>query len=730
MVPARYFVFGLDEIGKLCAMSLLVTGWIVSATVCASLALLQVLIWLQRRTTISYLIFSATALAAAGIAIAEIRMSSATSIASFVSGFKLSNYCVAALLIGLAWFIVTYAKSKRRLLAWIATLTWLLGAALNAIRPFGLALAEVSGLDQMTTPWGESYTVAIARVDATKILADAGALAVLFLSIQTSLSAWREGHSRRAALLGAIGLFLGLALIHTTLVDLGILASPYVISYLFVAIVLLTSYELAVRVASAATLAEKVRADELRWRSLLEGVELLVARFRADGVIDYANPHFASVSGYEEGELLGMHARTLLPDSEQKSVLRKLEEAFKGRVEPSFEAPLQTKDGRLRTIVWRNVLFRSSQDGSLEVLSVGADVTARREAEQARDQALQEIGALKSQLEEENLYLKEEIKLEGDFSNIIGESEALRYVLFRIEQVAAADTTVLIQGETGVGKELVARALHERSQRAAGAFVRLNCAALPPNLVESELFGHVAGAFTDAKGKRTGRFELANGGTLFLDEVSELPRDLQPKLLRVLQDGEFEPVGSSETRKADVRLIAATNRKLEELIETGDFREDLYYRLHVYPITVPPLRERANDIQLLVEHFLPRIGTRVGKVIEEVPAGVLRALQTYSWPGNVRQLQNILEESLVLSERGVLRLPPHFGVAGPQAATREDRLQPLAVVERDYIRKVLESTNGQVAGVGGAAEILEIHPNTLRSRMKKLGLSAKEQGSR
>jgi len=726
LVPARYFVFNLDEIGKLCEMSLLVTGWIVSATVCVSLALVQVLIWLQRRTTTSYLIFSATALAAAGIAIAEIRMSSATSIASFVSGFKLSNYCVAALLIGLAWFIVTYGESKRRLLAWIATFTWLLGAALNAIRPFGLALAEVSELDEITTSWGESYTVAIARVDATKILADAGALAVLFLSIQTCLSAWRAGHKRRAALLGAIGLFLGLALVHTTLVDLGILASPYVISYLFVAIVLVINYELATRVASAATLAEKVRADELRWRSLLEGVELLVARFRANGVIDYANPHLAFVSGYEEDELLGKHARTLLPDSEQESVLQKLEEAFKGRVEPSFETPLQTKDGRLRTIVWRNVLFRSSQDGSLEVLSVGADVTARREAEQARDRALQEIAALKSQLEEENLYLKEEIKLEGDFLNIIGESEALKYVLFRIEQVATADTTVLIQGETGVGKELVARALHERSHRTTGTFVRLNCAALPPNLVESELFGHVAGAFTDAKGTRVGRFELANGGTLFLDEVSELPRDLQPKLLRVLQDGEFEPVGSSETRRCDVRLIAATNRNLEVEVESGNFREDLFYRLHVYPITVPPLRDRKQDIPLLVEHFLPQISARVGKTISEVPAGVLRALQDYSWPGNVRQLQNALEESVVISNDEVLRLPAHLGSPTAQNAVTSACFKSLADTEREHIQRVLESTQGQIAGRGGAAEILEINPNTLRSRMKKLGLPLRD----
>ncbi|MGB5342886.1 MAG: sigma 54-interacting transcriptional regulator [Thermoanaerobaculia bacterium] len=398
-------------------------------------------------------------------------------------------------------------------------------------------------------------------------------------------------------------------------------------------------------------------------------------------------------------------------------------------MEPSFEAALQTKDGRLRTIVWRNVLFRSSQDGSLEVLSVGADVTAQREAEQAWDKALEQIEALKSQLEEENLYLKEEIKLEGVFSNIIGESEALKYVLFRIEQVAPTHTTVLIQGETGVGKELVARAIHDRSQRSTSPFVRLNCATLPANLVESELFGHLAGAFTDAKSKRVGRFELANGGTLFLDEVGELPLDLQPKLLRVLQDGEFEPVGSSETKKTDVRLIAATNRNLEGEVGSGRFREDLFYRLHVYPITVPPLRDRQRDIPLLVEHFLPLICARVGRTVCEVPSGVLRTLQSYSWPGNVRQLQNLLEESVVVSTGGVLRLPAHFG-GTPGRESGATGFKSLAEFEKDYIQRVLEATDGQVGGGGGAAEILGLHPNTLRSRMKKLRLSVKDLASR
>ena len=725
MVPARYFV-SAPCVGKLLPMSPLATGWVVSVTICVSLALVQLLIWWQRRQAHSYLLFSLTAFAAAGVAIAEIRMGQAVSVEEFVAGFKLANYCLAGLFISLAWFIVAYTGTEKRFLAWFTTAAWFLASVVNAVRPLGLALAEVSGLEQAQTFWGETYTVAVARVDASKFLADIGVIAVLLLAVQAAVTALRTDQKRRAVFLGAIGLFMGLALVHTTLVDFGIVASPYLISFLFVAIVLVISYELAVQVAAAATLSERVRAEEERWRSLLEGVELLVARIRPDGNIDYVNPHFCRISGYPTEELLGQNVGALIPDEDRANVLGKLDLAFRGQVESSFETSLLTRDGEHRTIVWRNVLFQSSHDQTVEVLSVGADVTARREAEGVRDRALEEIAELKSQLEEENLYLKQEISLEGDFSHIVGESEALRYVLFRIEQVAPTDSTVLIQGETGVGKELVARAVHEGSKRSGGAFVRLNCAALPPNLVESELFGHVAGAFTDARDKRIGRFELADGGTLFLDEISELPLDLQPKLLRVLQDGEFEPVGSSETRKADVRLIAATNRNLEEEIEAGRFREDLFYRLYVYPITVPPLRDRKQDIPLLVEHFLPRICARAGKLVSEVPAQVLRALQEYAWPGNIRQLQNVLEEAVVTSQDGVLRIQDRLSSEPDGADAPGGRLKSLAAAEREHIARVLEATGGQIAGRGGAAEILDLHPNTLRSRMKKLGLSVKE----
>ena len=713
-------------------MSPLILGWIVVATVCLSLAVVQLIVWAQRRSQTSSLFFAAAALAAAGQSLAEIRLSSAASIPDYIAGFKLANYSISILMIALAWFVVGYAGLKQSRLAWAATTGWLVCVAINAVRPTGLALSNVSGLQQIITPWGDSYTLAVAQTDWTKLLADLSTLFILVLSFLACRAVWRGGSKRRALLLATIGSFIAIALAHTTLVDLGVLASPYLISYLFLTIVLVMGYGLATDIASASVLSERVRSEERRWRALMEGVELLVTRVRTDGSIVYVNPYFCRVSGFSEEELLGETIHKVLPEDERDNAQRRLEEVNRGSLEATFESVLETRQDEHRTIVWRNVLFEETGRGGLEVLSVGADVTDQRRAERARDQALEEIATLKSQLEEENLYLKEEIKLERDFSGIIGESEPLRYVLFRIEQVAATDTTVFIQGETGVGKELIARAIHRLSRRSEGPFVRLNCAALPANLVESELFGHVAGAFTDAKGRRTGRFELANGGTLLLDEISELPLDLQPKLLRVLQDGEFESVGSSETKRSDVRVIAATNRNLEEAIESGSFREDLYYRLHVYPITVPPLRDRASDIPLLLEHFLPHISSKIGKPIEEVPASVLRALQAYSWPGNVRQLLNVLEEAVVLSEEGVLRLSERFGSTSGAAVSPPSTLASLADAERDHIRRVLESTDGQIAGRGGAAEILGLHPNTLRSRMKKLGLSAKElaaQGS-
>jgi chemotaxis protein methyltransferase CheR len=349
-------------------------------------------------------------------------------------------------------------------------------------------------------------------------------------------------------------------------------------------------------------------------------------------------------------------------------------------------------------------------------------VVALKEAENRKEiaeAALAEIKKLKEQLEGERAYLQEEIKLENNYENIIGQSDALKYVLFKVGQIAESNTTVLVHGETGTGKELVARAIHSSSLRKNRSLVKVNCATLPANLIESELFGHEKGSFTGSYAKHLGRFEIANGATLFLDEIGELPLELQAKLLRVLQDGEFERVGSSQTIKVDVRIIVATNRNLEEEVRKGRFREDLLYRLNIFPITMPPLRDRLGDIPLLVGFYVKKIEKRLGKSIEIISGGVMHALQDYHWPGNIRELENVLERAVINSSGSKLRLvdelkkPVKSLSSGPRT---------LEAVEREHMIQVLEQTNWKVSGKDSAAEILDLDRSTLRARMRKLNI--------
>jgi chemotaxis protein methyltransferase CheR len=349
-------------------------------------------------------------------------------------------------------------------------------------------------------------------------------------------------------------------------------------------------------------------------------------------------------------------------------------------------------------------------------------IVARKAAEkrkQTAETALSEIKKLKDQLEAERAYLQEEIKLEYNHENIIGQSDGLKYVLYKVEQIAGSNTIVLVLGETGTGKELVARAIHGLSLRKNRALVKVNCAALPSNLIESELFGHEKGAFTGSHSRHLGRFEIANGTTIFLDEIGELPLELQPKLLRVIQDGEFERLGSSRTIKVDARIIAATNRNLEEEVRKGRFRDDLWYRLNIFPITMPPLRDRMEDIPLLVEFYLKKISKRMGKTIEFIPVTVMDALRNYHWPGNVRELENVLERAVINSSGPKLRLVDELKKSDKDLTKTT---QTLEAVERAHIIQVLEQTHWKVSGKNGAAEILGLNRSTLRARMRKLGI--------
>ncbi|MFY9706257.1 MAG: sigma 54-interacting transcriptional regulator, partial [Desulfobacterales bacterium] len=348
------------------------------------------------------------------------------------------------------------------------------------------------------------------------------------------------------------------------------------------------------------------------------------------------------------------------------------------------------------------------------------DITDRKLAESDLRKAYTKIEGLKKQLEAEAAYLQDEIKLEHNFESIIGTSAAIKYVLYKVEQVAATDTSVLILGETGTGKELMARAIHSLSLHNARPLVKVDFASLPASLIESELFGHERGAFTGAQTQRIGRFEVANGTTIFLDEIGELPLELQPKLLRVLQDGEFERLGSTRTIKVDVRVIAATNRDLEAEVREGLFREDLFYRLNVFPISVPPLRDRPEDIPLFVRFFVEKVSKGMGRSIVQIPHSIIKTMQDYPWPGNVRELQNVIERAVISSSGPSLRLADELTVSTPKAMP--NHLRTLQDIEIDHITRVLEETGWRIEGPKGAAVILDINPSTLRTRMRKLGI--------
>ena len=362
------------------------------------------------------------------------------------------------------------------------------------------------------------------------------------------------------------------------------------------------------------------------------------------------------------------------------------------------------------------------------ILAIVRDISRRKEAEESLKKALAEVQSLKDQLDQENIYLKQEIRDASNFGEIIGQSESLRRVLSKAEQVAPLNTTVSILGETGTGKELLAHAIHKLSPRRNRTLIKVNCAALPGSLIESELFGHEKGAFTGADSRRPGRFEIAHGGTLFLDEVGEFPLDLQSKLLRVLEEGEFERVGGSQTLKVDVRVIAATNRNLEEAVRKGDFRSDLYYRLNIFPITLPPLRDRKEDIPILVTHLVRHLSQKLGKTIDAIPQDTMAKLRNYPWPGNVRELRNVIERAVIITPGSQLRLIDDLDSQALELDLHEETALhgvfqvggTLEQTEYNLIMQTLKNVHWKVEGPGGAAELLNIHPSTLRSRMRKL----------
>jgi PAS domain S-box-containing protein len=423
----------------------------------------------------------------------------------------------------------------------------------------------------------------------------------------------------------------------------------------------------------------------------------------------------AELLGLTDEEMRALHPLAPLIEEDRAMVAERIERIFRDGVsEPSVFRALD-KDGELRTIFGTGLLLTFGEQKY--VVGTGVDITAQKRAEEELRRALAEIKRLKERLEVDNVYLREELGALQGQGSMIAESANMREVMAQAAQVAATDSSVLITGETGTGKELVAGAIHNMSSRRDRPLVVVNCAAMPSTLVENELFGREKGAYTGALTQQRGRFEIASGATIFLDEIGELEPGTQAKLLRVLQEGQLERLGSSRTIKVDVRIIAATNRDLEREVAEGRFREDLYYRLAVFPIQIPPLRERREDIPRLVWAFVKELGEKMGKKIESVPRPTLEALKSALWPGNVRELKNVIERAMICSTGPVLKVEVP---ARPAINGSSDRPMTLRDLERRHVLKVLELTGWRVRGENGAAEILGLKPSTLESRMARL----------
>ena len=443
--------------------------------------------------------------------------------------------------------------------------------------------------------------------------------------------------------------------------------------------------------------------------------------------VRFVSQHVEKMLGYTVEEWMSETRfwLNIIPEEQREQTLRQQDEILRSCTYGVVQFQWIAKDGRRLWVEAHLSVILDENSKPIGLRGVTLDISERKVAEERLRNALVEVGQLKDQLQQENIYLREQVELEHEFQEIVGNSDEIKYVLFKIQQVAPTDASVLIQGETGTGKELVARAIHSASARKDRPMVKINCAALPGNLIESELFGHEKGAFTGAQGKKIGRFEVADGATLFLDEIGELPLELQSKLLRVLQEGEFERLGSSQTRKVDVRIVAATNRNLKAEVQNGLFREDLWYRLNVFPITVPPLRQRKSDIAMLVSFFVNRSNRKLGRIVKTISPQTMRTLQNYHWPGNIRELANVVDRALINTNGTVLQLADKLDAETSPALDVRGNGKPLGKledVERDHIISVLNVCEWRVEGSNGAATILGINSSTLRSRMNKLGI--------
>ncbi|MBT8077678.1 MAG: sigma 54-interacting transcriptional regulator [Gammaproteobacteria bacterium] len=479
---------------------------------------------------------------------------------------------------------------------------------------------------------------------------------------------------------------------------------------------------------------DSARAD-MKYRQLYRATPAMLHTVDADGCVVTVTDHWLEKMGYSRDEVVGRSILDFFSEADQQRFGGgRLQSVISGGDFKNEYRQMVTRDGKVLDLMVSAISERDANGGVQHMLVASKDVTERNEAERALRRTLAENARLREELELERDYLREEVNVAMNLGRIVGDSPALQHMLAQLEAVAATPANVLVLGESGVGKELVAHAIHNRSARAQGPLVKVNCASIPKELFESEFFGHVKGAFTGAHKSRVGRFQLADGGTIFLDEIGEIPPELQGKLLRVLQESQFEPVGDDETRTVDVRVIAATNRDLEKLVAAGEFREDLFYRLSVFPIEVPPLRKRGTDVIQLAQHFLQQTCADFGRPQMAVSQRHADALLAYDWPGNIRELKNVIERAVILSTGKTLRLdrsmPAVLNSGGTLAATGVSNEKSnfmtekeMRELEKENMIAALKESNWKVSGKSGAAELLGIKPTTLADRIRSLGIS-------
>ncbi len=467
---------------------------------------------------------------------------------------------------------------------------------------------------------------------------------------------------------------------------------------------------------------ETLRKSESRLNLAADSAEAGLWELDCSTNIFWATERAREIFGYGPDEVISMERfeKSIHPD-DLEAVQQNITRALGEREPVDIEYRILMGDGCLKWLFSRGRPYFKPKGDPDRLMGVSMDISDRKRMKDELIERLKEIEELKLQLEDENLYLREEIKAEKGFDKIVGNSKELQSVIFAANQVASTDATVLIFGETGTGKGMMANAIHQMSGRKDRPLVTVNCMALPQNLIESEIFGREKGAFTGAHARQAGRFEVADGGTIFLDEIGEMPLELQSKLLRVLQDGEFERLGSAKTVKVNVRVIAATSRDLKAEVREGRFREDLFYRLNVFPITIPPLRDRTEDIPLLAQYFTEKYARKMDKQIESIPKFTIKTFLEYDWPGNVRELEHVIERGVITTSG------PSFRLAGQLSSplsvdSKNEPLKDLAAMESEHILRVLQETGWRIEGPSGAASILKLHPSTLRFRIKKLGI--------